>query len=76
MMPNQRALSVDFSSSFEYRLQHGPFTERNVYINSIIEEFTVIPSAKKPKKITFVGSDSLQYDFLLKADDDLRKDLR
>jgi serine/threonine-protein kinase ATR len=33
-------------------------------------------SLQKPKKLTFVGSDGLEYPFLAKPKDDLRKDYR
>ena len=33
-------------------------------------------SLQKPKQITIIGSDGKEYKFLVKAEDDLRKDAR
>ncbi|GMH43777.1 hypothetical protein BSKO_11711 [Bryopsis sp. KO-2023] len=40
------------------------------------EEVRVMTSLVRPKKITFLGSDGLEYPFLAKPEDDLRKDCR
>uniref|UniRef100_A0AAF5Q436 Serine/threonine-protein kinase ATR n=8 Tax=Wuchereria bancrofti TaxID=6293 RepID=A0AAF5Q436_WUCBA len=46
------------------------------YIHSIDEEFTVMKSLVRPKKITIVGSDGKKYPLMCKAKDELRKDAR
>ncbi|XP_046407326.1 serine/threonine-protein kinase atr-like [Ischnura elegans] len=55
---------------------HNPFPREPVYISGIDERIYVFQSLQKPKKISFRGSDGLQYTLLCKAKDDLRKDLR
>ncbi|VDK68004.1 unnamed protein product [Onchocerca ochengi] len=47
-----------------------------IYIHSIDEEFTVMKSLIRPKKITIVGSDGKKYPLMCKAKDELRKDAR
>ncbi|CAG9534937.1 unnamed protein product [Cercopithifilaria johnstoni] len=47
-----------------------------IYIHSIDEEFTVMKSLVRPKKITIVGSDGKKYPLMCKAKDELRKDAR
>ena len=40
------------------------------------DDILVMNSLQKPKKLTLVGSDGLEYPFLAKPKDDLRKDYR
>ena len=47
-----------------------------VFIKSINSEVTIIKSKRKPRKLTMIGSDSKEYFFLLKANEDLRQDER
>ncbi|GIL92019.1 hypothetical protein Vretifemale_19512, partial [Volvox reticuliferus] len=47
-----------------------------VKIRGIKDELTIMQSLMKPKKLTFIGSDGLEYSFLAKPKDDLRKDYR
>ncbi|XP_029733989.2 serine/threonine-protein kinase ATR-like [Aedes albopictus] len=47
-----------------------------VYINGIREEFTILQSLQKPRKITLIGSDGHDYIMMMKPKDDLRKDFR
>uniref|UniRef100_A0A915PRR5 Serine/threonine-protein kinase ATR n=1 Tax=Setaria digitata TaxID=48799 RepID=A0A915PRR5_9BILA len=47
-----------------------------IYIHSIDEEFTVMKSLVRPKKINLVGSDGKKYPLMCKAKDELRKDAR
>lgn len=46
------------------------------YVSGINSEITVMRSMQKPKRISFEGSDGKHYIFLVKSDDDLRKDAR
>ncbi|VDK19979.1 unnamed protein product [Anisakis simplex] len=48
----------------------------NIYIHSIDEEFIVMKSMVRPKKITLVASDGKRYSLMCKAKDELRKDGR
>lgn len=45
-------------------------------IEGIDSNITVMYSLQKPKRITIQGSDGKKYRFLVKTDDDLRKDAR
>ncbi|KAF5827558.1 kinase-like domain-containing protein [Dunaliella salina] len=47
-----------------------------VTIVSMRDAILVMTSLQKPKKLTFVGSDGMEYPFLAKPKDDLRKDYR
>ncbi|KHN81046.1 Serine/threonine-protein kinase ATR [Toxocara canis] len=48
----------------------------NIYIDSIEEQFIVMRSMVRPKKITLVASDGKRYSLMCKAKDELRKDCR
>ena len=52
-----------------------PFDEI-VTIADIQDEVCVMASLQKPKRIVLIGSDGLEYGFLAKPKDDLRKDCR
>ncbi|PNW78179.1 hypothetical protein CHLRE_10g467200v5 [Chlamydomonas reinhardtii] len=47
-----------------------------IKISALKDELQIMQSLMKPKKLTFVGSDGLDYSFLAKPKDDLRKDYR
>uniref|UniRef100_A0A336KU49 Serine/threonine-protein kinase ATR n=1 Tax=Culicoides sonorensis TaxID=179676 RepID=A0A336KU49_CULSO len=55
---------------------HNPFPNEPIYIKSVLDPVLILSSLQKPKKITLVGSDGREYDFLMKPKDDLRKDFR
>ncbi|KAI9243451.1 hypothetical protein BY458DRAFT_561211 [Sporodiniella umbellata] len=57
-------------------LNFQPFPGKPVTIKEILPEITVMKSLQQPKKISIVGSDGKIYQFLCKANDDLRKDAR
>ena len=57
------------SSSFESSLS-------NVTIVRIFDEVEILSSLQKPKVIKVLGSDGMEYRFLCKPKDDLRKDTR
>ncbi|CAO3656941.1 unnamed protein product [Mucor hiemalis] len=54
----------------------SPFPRDLPTIRRINSEITVMRSMQKPKRISFEGSDGKHYIFLVKSDDDLRKDAR
>lgn len=56
--------------------QQNPFPNSYAYIVRIEDEITIVQSLQKPRKIAFRGSDGKRYNFILKANDDLRKDFR
>ncbi|EGC32838.1 protein kinase, atypical group [Dictyostelium purpureum] len=47
-----------------------------VRIQSFSPTLSVIPSKQRPRKLTIIGSDGLEYTFLLKGHEDLRQDER
>ncbi|KYQ91695.1 protein kinase [Tieghemostelium lacteum] len=47
-----------------------------IRIQSFSSTLSVIPSKQRPRKLTIVGSDGLEYTFLLKGHEDLRQDER
>lgn len=53
-----------------------PFGSSNVRIHKVMDEFEVLKSLQCPKVCTFIGTNGLQYKFLAKPKDDLRKDSR
>ena len=54
---------------------HVPFTSM-VFFNAVKDGIDLLPSLMRPKKIRVVGSDGIEYGFLAKPKDDLRKDTR
>lgn len=53
---------------------NGP--KNMVRINSFSHSVTVIPSKQRPRRISILGNDGRQYQFLLKGNEDLRQDER
>ncbi|GAM16986.1 hypothetical protein SAMD00019534_001610 [Acytostelium subglobosum LB1] len=47
-----------------------------IKIQSFSPVLSVIPSKQRPRKLTIIGSDGLEYTFLLKGHEDLRQDER
>ncbi|EGG15157.1 protein kinase [Cavenderia fasciculata] len=47
-----------------------------IRIQSFSSILSVIPSKQRPRKLTIIGSDGLEYTFLLKGHEDLRQDER
>lgn len=47
-------------------------------ISNILQEFTIMSSLEKPKKISFIGADSKEYNFLMKLSEknEFRKEAR
>ncbi|KAF9205154.1 serine/threonine-protein kinase M1 [Haplosporangium sp. Z 27] len=55
---------------------HQPFKSNLPKIERFMDEVEVMSSLQRPRKITIVGSDGVQYTFLCKPKDDLRKDAK
>ncbi|XP_065080234.1 serine/threonine-protein kinase ATR-like [Ochlerotatus camptorhynchus] len=73
MMPIQKCMQLVLdknSTSF------SSYPMNLVYIHGIREEFTILQSLQKPRKITLVGHDGREYTMMMKPKDDLRKDFR
>ncbi|EAL66546.1 protein kinase, Atypical group [Dictyostelium discoideum AX4] len=51
-------------------------SENVIRIQSFSQALSVIPSKQRPRKLTIIGSDGLEYTFLLKGHEDLRQDER
>ncbi|KAI0322491.1 hypothetical protein OF83DRAFT_1093546 [Amylostereum chailletii] len=56
--------------------QHHPFPIDAPKFHRFLDEIDVMRSLAKPRKITIIGDNNLQYMFLGKPKDDLRKDAR
>jgi serine/threonine-protein kinase ATR len=55
---------------------YEPFCESSVTIETWNDDVIVMGSLQRPKKVTVRGSDGVEYPFLCKPKDDLRKDAR
>ena len=80
MIPYMAALTPALppvGSGYQAAMDRGwkPFGDP-VTINGLKDEIEIMSSLQKPKKIVLLGSDGLEYPFLAKPKDDLRKDCR
>jgi FKBP12-rapamycin complex-associated protein len=55
--------------------QYNPNSDP-IYILSFKNQLSIIPSKQRPKKIVITGSNSKDYNYLLKGKEDLRLDER
>ena len=55
---------------------HTPFPVATPSFYGFVDDVQLLQSLQKPKKLTVIGDDGLEYSFLCKPKDDLRKDLR
>ena len=78
LIPTTKNMTVMLSGSKGMsQTEANPFqNEKMVFMCGIEDEFTVMKSLVRPKKITFKGSDGKFYSFLCKPKDDLRRDSR
>eukprot|EP00878_Enallax_costatus_P022474 GHUV01023843.1.p1 GENE.GHUV01023843.1~~GHUV01023843.1.p1 ORF type:complete len:1333 (+),score=447.74 GHUV01023843.1:514-3999(+) len=74
-VPVQALFTVDLPPGGKLPQGHRPVSTQAT-IAGIKDEVVVMQSLMKPKKITFIGSDGVEYPFLAKPKDDLRKDYR
>ncbi|VDN03079.1 unnamed protein product [Thelazia callipaeda] len=70
------SLSQFPSGSSERNMLPPNISLNAIYIHSVEEQFTVMKSLVRPKKITILGSDGKKYSLMCKAKDELRKDGR
>lgn len=47
---------------------------KNIFFNGFFDQIEVFKTLRSPKKLSIVGSNGKEYSFLLKQDDDLKKD--
>lgn len=74
MLPLVSMLSIAIPDTVDKSF--NPFPSNPILAHSIDESFTVMASAQKPKKITIRTIENEKYNFLVKQNDDLRKDSR
>ncbi|KAG0002584.1 serine/threonine-protein kinase M1, partial [Entomortierella chlamydospora] len=75
-VPCQKTLWPAIPETSSTMASHQPFKSNLPKINRFMDEVEVMSSLQRPRKITIVGSDGLQYTFLCKPKDDLRKDAK
>ncbi|KAI7901832.1 uncharacterized protein BX663DRAFT_552745 [Cokeromyces recurvatus] len=75
-MPNEACLIPKLPEIIRKGAKNEVFANDSPTIRSFGNKITVMKSLQKPKKITVYGSDGQTYAFLLKREDDLRKDAR
>ncbi|KAI4350245.1 hypothetical protein L6164_004717 [Bauhinia variegata] len=80
IMPIQQSLTVNLPT---YDVNLSDSLTSNIFsatdlptISGIADEAEILSSLQRPKKIVLLGSDGLEYPFLCKPKDDLRKDAR
>ncbi|KAG0364892.1 serine/threonine-protein kinase M1, partial [Gamsiella multidivaricata] len=75
-VPCQRALWPTLPESSATVASHQPFKSNLPKVERFMDEVEVMSSLQRPRKITIVGSDGVNYTFLCKPKDDLRKDAK
>lgn len=75
-VPIQQSLVLSLPPGPEKLYSHNPYSEDLPQIKAFDDKIIVMNSLQRPKKITIVGSDGENYEFLCKPNDDLRKDAR
>ncbi|CAN8236301.1 unnamed protein product [Cochlearia groenlandica] len=80
IMPIQQSLTVSlpaFDMSPNEQNSASVFSGSDLpTISGIADEAEILSSLQRPKKVTLLGNDGLEYPFLCKPKDDLRKDAR
>ncbi|XP_026682047.1 serine/threonine-protein kinase atr [Diaphorina citri] len=76
MIPIQRLRTLSLPSSLDQDRQHNPFSQDLVYFQGVEDHVHIFSSLKRPKMITFLGSDGNKYPMICKPKDDLRQDFR
>ncbi|XP_022702954.1 serine/threonine-protein kinase ATR-like isoform X2 [Varroa jacobsoni] len=66
VLPTEKLLAVNIDGG----------APTDVYFHEVEDQILLLQSLQKPRRITVRGSDGKKYSFLLKAEDDLRKDCR
>ncbi|KAL2537811.1 Serine/threonine-protein kinase ATR [Forsythia ovata] len=80
IMPTQKSLTVNLPS-YDMNVTDSGTSDIFSYtdlptISGILEEAEILSSLQRPKKVILLGSDGIEYPFLCKPKDDLRKDAR
>jgi len=76
LVPTQTMLFPTLPSDGKLDLRHNPFPEQSVVISSFGNNIDVMNSLMCPVVIRMMGCDGIEYKFLCKPKDDLRKDSR
>ena len=76
MIPIQLSLTAALPPKDSNPTDHIPFPATTPSFYSFDDNVKLLQSLQKPKKLTVIGDDGLEYSFLCKPKDDLRKDLR
>eukprot|EP01105_Mastigella_eilhardi_P005361 TRINITY_DN170_c0_g1_i2.p1 TRINITY_DN170_c0_g1~~TRINITY_DN170_c0_g1_i2.p1 ORF type:complete len:1419 (-),score=311.12 TRINITY_DN170_c0_g1_i2:111-4367(-) len=76
IVPLQRYLTASLPASGKTDRSFSPFPSQLPTLKSICDEFTVIRSLTKPRKVTLTTSLGAECPFLCKPRDDLRRDAR
>ena len=76
MIPIQLSLTAALPPKDSNPTDHTPFPAATPSFYGFVDDVQLLQSLQKPKKLTVIGDDGLEYSFLCKPKDDLRKDLR
>jgi len=76
MIPVQLSLTAALPPKDSNPTDHNPFPAAAPSFYGFVDDVQLLQSLQKPKKLTVIGDDGLEYSFLCKPKDDLRKDLR
>jgi serine/threonine-protein kinase ATR len=76
MVPLQSSLMVPLPAAGESPATYRPMSGPLPMIKLFRDKIEVMSSLARPKKVTVMGTDQKDYNFLLKPKDDLRKDSR
>eukprot|EP00730_Choanoeca_flexa_P001654 TRINITY_DN10729_c0_g1_i1.p1 TRINITY_DN10729_c0_g1~~TRINITY_DN10729_c0_g1_i1.p1 ORF type:complete len:755 (+),score=205.72 TRINITY_DN10729_c0_g1_i1:477-2741(+) len=60
----------------QYDGSSKPMPEQHVHIKGFGSDVKILPSIRRPKRVTLLGDDEASYPFLVKAGEDLRTDDR
>ncbi|TIC65516.1 hypothetical protein E3Q01_02063 [Wallemia mellicola] len=76
ILPLQSSMTVTLPATNKHSNSHQPFPDKPVRIYKFVDEVELMRSLVKPRKVTIIGDNGIEYNFLCKPDDDLRKDAR
>ncbi|KAJ3665343.1 hypothetical protein Zmor_000841 [Zophobas morio] len=69
-------MDVDLEIPGQYDGNKLPLTQHHIKISGFNPNVSVMPSIRKPIKITILGNDTKEYPFLIKFGEDIRQDQR
>lgn len=67
---------LPLATSFSVKFDSNDYVKTIPRIQSMVDKINVLGTLQVPKKITFEATDGNKYSYLIKKDDDLRKDMR